>query len=279
MKRHLNEKIKEEIDQNNNNKKLLVTSSLEYESKYLNQEAWIIGTDECGVGCLSGPTTVAAFIMCKHTPIIQGVRDSKKLTEKKRELLFEKLINDPQCINIDNINTENLNNNNTENVNNNNDNKNHNIDTINAHSYYSIVNIDEKRIDEINIFQARMEGMQKAVQNLINYFITTKNNEKIGKVLIDGNKLPPVLEIECKNRNVEIEAIVKGDDKSYAIAAASILAKVTRDRLMVEMDKEFPQYGFKEHKGYCTKKHLEALEKYKPCKYHRKTFDPVKKLL
>ena len=124
---------------------------------------------------------------------------------------------------------------------------------------YGVCVIDQDRIDEINILECTMEAMTKSAADVPN----------VDWVLIDGNRVPKPLEGKA-------EAIVKGDAKNVAIAAASIIAKVTRDRMMLEIDEEFPMYGFKDHKGYGTKAHMAAIDKYGPCIYHRKTFAPIK---
>ena len=124
---------------------------------------------------------------------------------------------------------------------------------------YGVCVIDQYRIDEINILECTMEAMTRSALDVPN----------VDWVLIDGNRVPKPLDGKA-------EAIVKGDAKNVAIAAASIIAKVTRDRMMVEIDKEFPMYGFKDHKGYGTKAHMAAIDKYGPCVYHRKTFAPIK---
>lgn len=181
-----------------------------------NEPEYICGVDEAGRGPLCGPVSVAAVIMPKGL-IIDGVNDSKKLSEKKREELFDIIIK-------------------------------------NAISY-SIVFEDEKTIDEINILNATLKGMNKAINNL---------NPKAQFALIDGNKSTG---IETPNKT-----IVKGDSRSHSIACASILAKVARDRLLIKYDEMYPQYGFKNHKGYGTKAHYEAIEKYGILPIHRKTF-------
>lgn len=187
-----------------------ILSGLESEPQY------ICGVDEAGRGPLCGPVSVAAVIMPKGL-IIDGVNDSKKLTEKKREELFDVIIK-------------------------------------NAISY-SIVFEDEKTIDEINILNATLQAMNKAINNL---------NPKADFALIDGNR----------NKGIEIpnKTVVKGDSKSHSIACASILAKVARDRLLIEYDKKYPEYGFKNHKGYGTKAHYEAIEEYGILPIHRKSF-------
>ena len=124
---------------------------------------------------------------------------------------------------------------------------------------FGVCIIDQDRIDEINILECTMEAMTKSANDIPN----------VDWVLIDGNRVPKPLEGRA-------EAIVKGDAKNVSIAAASIIAKVTRDRMMLEIDREYPMYGFAAHKGYGTKAHMAAVEKYGPCKYHRKTFAPIK---
>lgn len=180
----------------------------------------VCGVDEAGAGCLSGNLVVAAVILDPDNQI-EGLNDSKKLTEKKREELFPQIIEKAL--------------------------------------EYSIISITPKEIDESNILAMRMEGMKRAVNSLKN----------VEYALIDGNKLPEGL-------NVPSDYLIKGDAKSEGIAAASILAKVTRDRQIVEAAKLYPQYGFEKHKGYGTKAHKEALQKYGPCEIHRFSYKPVK---
>ncbi len=175
----------------------------------------IAGIDEAGRGPLAGPVVVASVIMPLDN-IIDGINDSKKVAEKKRELLYQKI-----------------------------------IDTALA---YDIEVIDEKTIDEINILNATKMGMQNCIKNL---------KIKPDLVLIDA--------VEIKS-DVETLSIIKGDAKSYSIAAASILAKVYRDNLTREYDKEFPMYGFAKHKGYGTKMHIDAIKQYGICKIHRRSF-------
>lgn len=188
---------------------------LEYENKYKGQI--IAGMDEAGRGPLAGPVVCACVVMpLQKDKLIDGVNDSKKLTAKKRTELYDKIIE--RAIS------------------------------------YSIVEIDEKTIDQINILNATKLGMKKAVESLS---ITPD------VVLIDAVK------IDCK---IKQENIIKGDELSYSIAAASILAKVYRDRLMEKFDKLYPQYLFAKHKGYGTSQHIEALKKYGKCKIHRESF-------
>lgn len=188
----------------------------DYENKYKNL-GLVGGLDEAGRGPLAGPVVVALAVMpLDEDKIIDGINDSKKITAKKREELFEKIVNTA-------------------------------ID-------YSIVEIDEKTIDKINILQATKLGAKLCIKNL-----------KVSPYIV----LTDALTFDTPQK---IESIIKGDAKSYNIAAASILAKVHRDRLMVELDKKYPQYGFAGHKGYGTKAHIEALKKYGKCEIHRDSF-------
>ena len=176
----------------------------------------IAGVDEVGRGPLAGPVCVACVIM-PLDDLIEGVDDSKKLSEKKREELFEKIKEKAIC--------------------------------------HSIKMVDEQTIDKINILEATKLAMKNAIESM---------EIKPDIVLIDAiNKL---------DVDVEIRGIIKGDALSYSIGCASILAKVTRDRLMCELAKEYPEYGFEKHKGYGTKAHIEALKQYGPCIYHRLSF-------
>ena len=181
----------------------------------------ICGVDEAGRGPLAGPVCAAAIIL-KPNDIIEGVNDSKKLSEKKREALY---------------------------------------DVIKARAAaYSIAFASVEEIEELNILNATMLAMKRAVEGL---------PKAADYAIIDGNKIPD-LSIPCS-------AIVKGDANSMSIAAASILAKVTRDRLMLEYDKEYPQYMFAKHKGYGTRVHIQAIREYGPCPIHRMSF--LKKIL
>lgn len=182
---------------------------------------YICGVDEAGRGPLAGPVCAAAVILPDNM-IIDGVNDSKKLTEKKREMLFDVIKESALA--------------------------------------YSIAFATVGEIEEMNILNATMLAMKRAVEGL---------EVKADYAIIDGNKLPP-LDIPC-------ECIVKGDAKSMSIAAASILAKVSRDRLCYEYAEKYPEYGFDKHKGYGTKLHTEAILKYGPCEIHRMSF--LKKIL
>lgn len=124
---------------------------------------------------------------------------------------------------------------------------------------YCIINISPQEIDKINILEARMEGFRRVIAGL----------RRVDYAIIDGNKIPDELKVEA-------DYLVEGDAKVACVSAASILAKVTRDRLMLEQAKQYPQYGFEKHKGYLTKVHLEALKKYGPCEIHRMSYKPVK---
>ena len=195
----------------------------EYEKKALEQGfKSICGIDEAGRGPLAGPVFAAAVIL----PVgleIEGLNDSKKLSEKKRESLFDVIISNA--------------------------------------SAYSVAYADHAEIDEINILNATFLAMTRAVNGL-----------KIPAdfALVDGNRVPKGLSVPC-------ETIVKGDGTSASIAAASILAKVSRDRVMKKADEIYPEYMFAKHKGYPTALHRELVNKYGPCPIHRLTF--LKKVL
>ena len=188
---------------------------LDYENKYKGK--LIAGIDEAGRGPLAGPVVCACVIMpLDEDKLIDGINDSKKLTEKKREELYDKIIERAIA--------------------------------------YSIVEVDERTIDRINILNATKQGMKRALDGL---------KVKPDIVLIDAVKL---------DTNLPQDNIIKGDAKSYNIASASILAKVYRDRLMKELSEKYPQYNFAKHKGYGTKEHIENLKKYGKCELHRETF-------
>lgn len=183
---------------------------------------FIAGVDEVGRGPLFGPVVAAAVILKKDYNL-KGLTDSKKLTEKKRNEFYEILKKDAVAIGIGII--------------------------------------DEKKIDEVNIYEATKLAMKEAINNL---------KVKPEHILIDA--MPLELDIPTTS-------IIKGDSKSESIAAASVIAKVTRDSMMYEMDKKYPLYGFGSHKGYPTKKHIEALKEYGVIKGYRRTFTPVKDLI
>lgn len=193
---------------------------LDYDLKYKGKT--VAGVDEAGRGPLAGPVVCACAVMpLEADKIIEGINDSKKLTEKKREELYDKIISRALS--------------------------------------YSIVAIDEKIIDNINILNATKLGMKKAVEDL---------KIKPDIVLTDAVKIDITL---------PQENIIKGDAKSYNIAAASILAKVYRDRLMKTLSQKYPNYNFAKHKGYGTKEHIENIRKYGKCEIHRVTF--IKKII
>lgn len=188
-----------------------------YENKlYLKGFNIICGVDEAGRGPLMGPVVAAAVILPKDL-LIPGVNDSKKVSEKNREFLYNEIIENALC--------------------------------------YAVGIVDEKRIDEINILNATKEAMRIAVKGL----------EIIPEhLLIDAVKLDGV--------QIAITPIIRGDALSQSIAAASIIAKVTRDRIALELDKEYPNYGFKTNKGYGTPEHISALKTYGPLPIHRRSF-------
>ncbi|MCQ2454834.1 MAG: ribonuclease HII [Clostridia bacterium] len=177
----------------------------------------VCGVDEAGRGPLAGPVCAAAVILPDNL-VIEGLNDSKKISEKKRELLYDVIINNAVC--------------------------------------YSICFASVEEIEEFNILNATFLAMNRAIESL---------NVTPDFCLIDGNRMP-------KNIKFPSETVVKGDSKSASIAAASILAKVTRDRLMLEYDKKYPQYGFSKHKGYGTKQHYEAIRNFGVTEIHRKSF-------
>ncbi len=185
---------------------------------FSNWEGLICGVDEAGRGPLAGPVVAAAVIL--GTEVIPGVRDSKKLSAKKREelaaVIKEKAI------------------------------------------AWSIAEASVEEIDKLNILQATLLAMTRAVDTL---------KVRPDVVLVDGNRLP-----QWKYRS---DCIVKGDDLIAEISAASILAKTYRDALMKRLARQYPEYGFEKHAGYGTKMHLQALDIYGPCSHHRKTFKPV----
>ena len=198
---------------------------LDFEEQFYNEKIKVIvGVDEAGRGPLCGPVVAAACIL-PRTYINEKINDSKKLSEKKRELLYDEIIN-------------------------------------NALSY-GVGIVDSKRIDEINIYEATKEAMHLAISQLkVDYDL----------ILTDAMKL--------KDEKVDVIDIIKGDAKCQCIAAASIIAKVTRDRLLLNMDEQYPEYGFKSHKGYGTKKHIEAIKEHGIIDgFHRETYEPIKSLL
>ncbi len=194
----------------------------EYEKQALSEGfRCVCGVDEAGRGPLCGPVCAAAVILPVDCEI-DGINDSKKLSEKKRDMLYD-IIKEKATA-------------------------------------YSVVMVDAETIDEINILQATFKAMREAVENL---------GVKPDIALIDGNGKPGL--------SIEERTLIKGDAKSISIAAASILAKVTRDRYCLEMDEKYPEYQFAKHKGYGTKLHYEMIAEHGICPEHRRTF--LKKIL
>ena len=193
----------------------------DFDKNFYNRElGFVCGVDEAGRGPLAGPVVAAAVIFSKDV-VINGVDDSKKLPEKRRNILFEE---------------------------------------IKQKSFsYGIGIVDNKTIDDINILQATFLAMRKAIGQL---------SVKPDLVLVDGNHKIP-------NIAYNQQAIISGDAKSACIACASIIAKVTRDSIMYEYAKQYPQYSFQKHKGYGTKAHLEAIKQFGPCPIHRMSFAPL----
>lgn len=185
---------------------------------------YIGGTDEAGRGPLFGPV-VAACVVLPINYQNDLINDSKKITEKKRELLYDVILNDALSVGV------------------------------------GIV--DAKTIDEINIYEASKLAMIRAYEE-------AKKNIKIEHLLTDAMEL---------DIDIPVTKIIKGDQKSISVAAASIIAKVTRDRMLYEIDEKYPMYGFKNHKGYPTKAHLEAIHKYGLIDGYRKSYGPVKEML
>lgn len=192
------------------------------EEIYNSGTEYICGIDEAGRGPLAGPVVVAAVIMPKNS-MIEGVNDSKKVSEKKRESLYEIITNEAIA--------------------------------------YGVGIIDQKEIDRINILNATKEGLTMAVKEL---------SIRPNLILVDALK-------NIDTDGIEYRSIIKGDAKCYSIAAASIIAKVTRDRIMRQWDEVYPQYGFSKHKGYGTAAHIAAIEEYGLCPLHRLSF--VKNIL
>ena len=181
------------------------------------QLQYICGIDEAGRGPLAGPVVVGAVIMPKES-WIKGVNDSKKIAEKKREVLFEKITEEAVA--------------------------------------YGVGIVDPKTIDEINILNATKLALTKAIQEL---------KVKPDLIIVDALK-------HINTLGIPYESMIKGDEKVYSVSAASIVAKVTRDRIMRQWDEVYPQYGFEHHKGYGTKAHIEAIRTYGLTPIHRRSF-------
>ena len=181
----------------------------------------VAGVDEAGRGPLAGPVVVAAVVFDPSRPRINGLDDSKRLSPSRRELLYGRIVERALA--------------------------------------WSVVFVDVEEIDRINIYQATMAGMRRAIEGVAHV---------AGIAHVDGNALPR--DLPCP-----AQALVGGDGRDRAIMAASILAKVSRDRAMVAMHDEYPLYRFDRHKGYSTPAHLSALRTHGPCPHHRRSFAPV----
>ena len=202
---------------------MAIQAATQAEQQLQEQNIPYCGVDEAGAGPLCGNVVAAAVNLDPNNPIL-GLNDSKQLSEKKREALYAEI-----CAKA--------------------------VD-------FSIACATVEEIDQLNILNARMLAMSRAIAGL---------TRPCMHALIDGNKIPKT--------NMPCTALVKGDGLVAVISAASVLAKVTRDREMLKMDKLYPNYGFAKHKGYGTKAHLEALNQYGPCPIHRRSYAPIKKLL
>ena len=186
---------------------------------------YIGGVDEVGRGPLIGNVVAACCVLPKDF-CLEGLNDSKKLSEKKRDMYYDYIIEN--CV------------------------------------AYGIGKVSPEEIDEINIYEASRKAMMKAIEEV-------RKQIDVGHILVDAMPLPDL--------DIPHTPIIKGDAKSISIAAASVIAKVTRDREMYELDKKYPNYGFKNHKGYPTKKHIEAINTYGLIEGYRKTYGPVKDLI
>jgi len=188
---------------------------------------WVCGVDEAGRGPLVGAVVAGAVVLDPNNPI-EGLKDSKKLTPARREFLYKQIIEKAKA--------------------------------------WGVGEASPREIDDINILQATMLAMRRAIEDLVNRLGAWPD-----KALIDGNR--------CPELPIAAEAIIKGDAKEPAISAASIIAKVTRDRQMQILHEQHPQYGFAQHMGYPTEAHFAALKQYGACAEHRKSFSPVRKVL
>ena len=191
----------------------------------------ICGIDEAGRGPFAGPVVVASVIMPENS-MIEGVNDSKKVSEKKRELLYERITEEAVA--------------------------------------YGVGIIDQTEIDKVNILNATKEGLLLSIKELE---LDLKNKNR-------GFEKPDIILVDALTKintdGINYESIIKGDAKSYSIAAASIIAKVTRDRIMRQWDEVYPEYGFAKHKGYGTAAHIQAIKEYGMCPLHRRSFIHLK---
>ena len=188
---------------------------------------WVCGVDEAGRGPLVGAVVAGAVVLDPAKPI-DGLKDSKKLTAAKRDFLYEQILENAKA--------------------------------------WGVGEASPAEIDQINILQATMLAMRRAIEDL-----TIRLGAWPVKALIDGNR--------CPELPIAAEAIIKGDAKEPAISAASIVAKVTRDRQMMRLHEQHPEYGFAQHMGYPTEAHFAALKQYGACSEHRRSFSPVRKVL
>jgi ribonuclease HII len=188
---------------------------------------WICGVDEAGRGPLVGAVVAGAVVLDPNHPI-EGLKDSKKLTAARREYLYEQIMEKAKA--------------------------------------WGVGEASPEEIDDINILQATMLAMRRAIEDL-----SIRLGAWPDKALIDGNR--------CPELPIAAEAIIKGDAKEPAISAASIVAKVTRDRQMMALHERHPEYGFAQHMGYPTEAHFAALKQFGACEQHRRSFSPVRKVL
>jgi ribonuclease HII len=188
---------------------------------------WVCGVDEAGRGPLVGAVVAGAVVLDPNNPI-EGLKDSKKLTAARREYLYEQIMEKAKA--------------------------------------WGVGEASPAEIDDINILQATMLAMRRAIEDL-----TSRLGAWPDKALIDGNR--------CPELPIAAQAIIKGDAKEPAISAASIVAKVTRDRQMMSLHERHPEYGFAQHMGYPTEAHFAALKEYGACEEHRKSFSPVRRVL
>ncbi|WP_353431798.1 ribonuclease HII [Polynucleobacter sp. MWH-UH23A] len=188
---------------------------------------WVCGVDEAGRGPLVGAVVAGAVVLNPDKPI-DGLKDSKKLTAAKRDFLYEQILENAKA--------------------------------------WGVGEASPAEIDQINILQATMLAMRRAIEDL-----SIRLGAWPEKALIDGNR--------CPELPIAAEAIIKGDAKEPAISAASIIAKVTRDRQMMRLHQQHPEYGFAQHMGYPTEAHFAALKQYGACSEHRRSFSPVQKVL
>lgn len=201
----------------------MIKDMYEYEKKYHDLGFEVIcGCDEAGRGPMAGPL-VASMVVLDPNYVIEGLNDSKQLTEKQREKLYDEIIKHALVVEVE------------------------------------VISVED--VDKYNVYRCSQMAMERCIQ---------RSKLHVDFALTDCMPLT----IDCP-----YESIIKGDAKSASIAASSIIAKVTRDHLMDEYDKLYPMYGFKKHKGYCTKYHKDAIKKYGICEIHRKTFGPVKEVM